>query len=149
MSAEPTKLNALYDAATTRLETVSTRMSREDFFDHLNADERFAVHVLNLNGQWLNGGLMQWFDNRYGTPETLEYLNRALARVGTPAAERVRVMLEKARLAHKTHGSASYSDDDEQDALTAVLDPLDSEYYDDLDVTFVSDCEAYAVKGGK
>lgn len=73
--------------------------TKQDFWDQLSMDEREAVFVANFNYQVCDGGLVQWYDNGYGTDEVLDYLIRLCTRLATPAAKSVVYLLSQANLA--------------------------------------------------
>lgn len=118
--------------------------SKQDFWDQLNADERFAVFVGNLNYQVENGGFSQWWSNRYAEPEVVGYLLRACERVGTEAALKVGELLK--RFVKATRGK--YEDEFsevEWSEIANVLEELDSQY-DEVKAQFLADCEAHISK---
>lgn len=119
-------------------------MSKADFFDSLDADERFAVHTGNLTYQVQNGGFMQWRDNGYATPEAVGYLRHTLTRMGSPAATEVRKLLDQFASFTEACEDARRMDEDEWDELRAALDPLDIAFYD-VDETFLAECESWLV----
>ncbi len=74
MNTENSYHQQLMDKAYDRYE----KLSKEDFWDQLDAEERVAVAIGNMNYQIENGGFIQWFDNRYATKETIKFIKRVL-----------------------------------------------------------------------
>lgn len=130
---------------------VSDKMSKEEFHDTLTPVERFAVHTGNFNYQVCNGGFMQWWDNRYGTPDTVEFLLRACERMNTETSKKVSVLLQKYKRVmsnYEPNASArDYPDEDQWEEISAGLDGLDTAFYD-INDQFLVDCEAHLKAGG-
>lgn len=114
--------------------------SMEDFWDSLDAKERFAVFLGNLNYQVENGGFSQWFFNRYGCQQTVSYIERACARIGTVYTKQVAMLVTEAWQLHQE------GNDDDEDGCDP-LSTLDEAFYKVND-QFMADCEAF-ITGGK
>lgn len=116
----------------------ASEWSKEEFWDQLDADERFAVMVGNLNYQVENGGFFQWWDNGYATPENVNYLIRACDRVGTASAMDVKALLQ-----HFRYMIQHCDVNDEDNSPFEILgDMLDTRYYK-VNNQFLKDCEEY------
>ena len=130
----------------------SEGISRAEFLDSLSAQERFAVHTGNFCYQVQNGGFMQWWDNQYGTAEVVEYLLRAMARVGTETTKKVEDLLlvyKKSMELRKRdrRDRDCYDADGDWEEMSKELDGLETAFYA-IDDQFLKDCEAHLQKGG-
>ncbi len=131
----------------TAYERWNAKWNKEEFHDSLDAQERFAVHTGNFCYQVQNGGFMQWWDNRYGTPSTVEYLIRAMERMNTPTAKTVGDMLQVFKESMRQRDPRTNIDEDEWEEMRSELDGLDTDFYK-IDDQFLADCEAHLQKGG-
>lgn len=115
-------------------------MSLEQFWDQLNADERVAVFVGNLNYQVENGGFMQWIDNGYATNETVAFLNRLFnVRIGFDSTRRV------AQLMNQAYSFADGVREEDFDYLDSQLDQLDRDFYE-INDEMMADVERFLVE---
>lgn len=133
----------LMDAAYARWQ--GTGWSKDEFHDSLSPQERFAVHTGNLNYQVGNGGFMQWWDNQYGTPSTVDFLERAMARMGTNTALVVAGLLKRYKEAVGTVNPRKrhIAWEDVRDEMEGLND----EFYK-IDDQFLIDCENHLKNGG-
>lgn len=136
----------LMDQAYDRWKASGSKWSKEQFYDSLNAQERFAVHTDNFNYQVCNGGFMQWWYNKYGTPATVEYLLRAMERMNTETAKAVTELLKRYKKAVGTTDPRKHHDEEAWDEIMAEMDGLDRAFYD-INEQFLLDCEAHLQKG--
>jgi hypothetical protein len=117
----------------------SPGLPRAEMFDALTPQERFATCTGNLNYQVENGGFGQWVFNGYATPETVAFLQRALVRMGTPAATEVlRLLNLVADALPENHRREELDHGVDDEACTA--------YYKVNDA-FMVDCEAHLQAG--
>lgn len=125
-----TKHETLMDAAYDRWQA-DHRMSKEDFWDQLSADERLAVFTGNFNYQVCNGGFSQWDGNDYATEEVVGYLDRLLTRMDTECSLKVRALLRKFAKAQSRWNEArgSYGEERAWEAFAEELEPLDTAFY--------------------
>lgn len=135
------------DQAYDRWKASGAEWSKEAFHDSLDNKERFAVHTGNFNYQVCNGGFMQWWDNKYGTPSTVDFLLRACERINTDTAKAVTELLKKYKQAMRNHDPRQHIDEDEWEFVHAGLDGLDKAFYN-INEQFLLDCEAHLQKGG-
>ena len=113
--------------------------TKEDFFDQLSDHERIAVCFGNLNQQVGNGGFMQWADNGYYRPETMDVLRDTLAAIKerSSAADPLSALLDLAENVFAEHDwdferrlfGDDYDDESAWDIPSAALDKLDTLYY--------------------
>jgi hypothetical protein len=130
-------IQALMDQAYARFDR---GMSLEQFWDQLNADERVAVFVGNLNYQVENGGFMQWMDNGYATDEVVGFLTRLFNnRIGTEATREVAELIKQA---YRFADEIRNYDFDEADR---ELDKLDRKFYE-LNAEMLADVERFLVE---
>jgi hypothetical protein len=116
-------------------------MSRQDFLNGLSPSEKFAVVTGNLNYQVENGGFGQWFSNRYGDQQTVNYLRKVLTEMGTPAAIAVKRLVISAWHAHNDLEQGNGGDwDGEGDEQADPYDGLDDEFYA-INQKFLEDCD--------
>jgi len=114
-------------------------LSKEGFFDLLDAKERFAVFTGNLNYQVGNGGFSQWHFNGYDTPEVVAYLRRNLPKVGE-TAKQVLALVEEALPVFAAMDE--YRDDELDEEYREAEDALCTKYYA-INDAFMAECEAY------
>jgi hypothetical protein len=95
----------------------------EEFMQELNRNERLVVAIGTLNYQVENGGFSQWMYNGYATDPNTTFW--ALRTLGSPEADRVAELVQKA-LQNEDEDWSEYEDDDEDGG---VLDALDREFY--------------------
>ena len=107
------------------------RMSKQDFWDQLDAKERIAVFTGNLNQQVCNGGFEQWADNGYAEPEVVTFLLRLLRRMDTETSHAVADLITEFQLLREEYGQTDNGHYDEEMAeeLAERTDPLDTVYY--------------------
>lgn len=116
-------------------ESKPPQWSKQEFWDQLDAQERFAIHIGNMNYQVQNGGFSQWHTNDYGVPEVVGYLLRVLPKINTAAALKVVELLKQYRdavdLFDESDKENSYGDPIENayEDFYDNLSPLDTEYY--------------------
>lgn len=134
-------MNRAYDRWHNRMDVWTT----QDFWDQLNADERFAVFLGNLNYQVENGGFSQWWSNGYATPETFGYIKRACTRIGTNAAKKVAKLVKTAEKAIGARTERELSESEWED-LIENLSELDKAFYA-VNAQFMQDAEAHLEKG--
>lgn len=139
---------SLMDKAYDRWNKELKGCSKEEFHDSLDAQERFAVHTGNFNCQVENGGFIQWWDNRYGTPSTIDFLIRACNRVGTESAGQVKelILRFKKLLGNKDPRKHMYEDEWEDIHESLKKDDLDIKYYA-INEQFMTDCEKHLKEG--
>lgn len=116
------KIQALMNAAYDRYQN---GWSKQQFNDQLDAKERIAVFIGNMNYQVGNGGFSQWMYNRYATEETVGLIERKLQEVNSPEAQVVLHLLEIVRRNAVDYGwdLGTMDDDDEFDG------DIDTEFY--------------------
>lgn len=137
----------LMDQAYARWQAQQGGWSKEQFWAQLSAAERFAVFTGNMTYQVQNGGWMQWYDNGYGTDETVSEILVYCQQMGTPAALAVRKILQDVCLIQKGMALGDEAgEDDEEDyrAYSNALDPLCDAFYQ-VDAQFLVECEQYLV----
>lgn len=120
----------LMDVAYARWQN-NKQWTKDDFFDSLDARERFAVFTGNLNYQVENGGWSQWKFNRYATDEVVAYLRRNLPKVGPNGVAVAKLMDEF--LAQEC---------DDEDEVQEDEDRLCSAYYA-INTAFMAECEKF------
>lgn len=135
-------MNQAYD----RWQKSDPHWSKQEWEDTFTPQERFAVHTGNFNYQVCNGGFMQWWDNRYGTPSTVEFLLRAMERMNTDTAKAVAELLKEYKRAIDDHNNTRYADEQDYEEIIDRLDPLDKKFYE-IDEQFLKDCEAHLQAG--
>ncbi len=118
------KFQEVMDLAYKRYES---GMSQQAFWDQLDAKERIAVFIGNMNYQVENGGWSQWMGNRYASEETVGFIERKLEEVNTPEALTVIQMLKTVRDFAEMFGWDLSGDIDDHDF--EELSSNDSEYY--------------------
>lgn len=116
-------------------------MSLQDFWDQLDAKERVAVFLGNLNYQVENGGFSQWHGNGYATEESVGVILRTCLRMNTEAAHKVHELVSTAYRLHKNNEGKW---DENEDFITHA-DELDQEYYG-INEQFIKDVESYLEK---
>jgi hypothetical protein len=123
--------------------------SKEEFHDSLDAKERFAVHTGNFNYQVENGGFVQWWDNRYGTPATVDFLLRACDRINTSTALQVKELVKQFKSIMRDKDPRKHMDEGEWEDIYASLEEagLDKKYYE-INEQFMKDCESHLKNGG-
>jgi hypothetical protein len=127
------------------------QMSKQAFWDQLDAAERVAVFCGNMNYQVENGGFAQWLDNGYGTDETIRFIIRLNKRLDTDAAKQVNELLFQLLATLRNFRiedpSDTWRDLDECDAdeFMDCLNPLDTKFYDVNDA-WCTDLEALLTK---
>lgn len=121
---------ALMDQAYDRWQASSPQWSKQQFWDHLDAKERIAVFIGNMNCQVCNGGWMQWMSNGYATEETVGFIFRKMEEVNTPEAQTVMGHLENiTEIAAQVGWDLNHGSDEEWEEINATLDPMCTEYY--------------------
>jgi hypothetical protein len=126
-----------------------TGWTKQEFWDKLNAPERFAVYVGNLNYQVENGGWSQWLGNQYATPETLGYLLRTVLQMTlgpddqSTVSAKVHAMLQdfRKRVSDSDMAVGYMVSGDEEDNSDWLHD-LDTRYYA-VNADFMKECEAF------
>lgn len=139
------KFQSLMDAAYARWQTNQGQWSKEVFWDQLDAQERFAVFMGNLNYQVENGGFFQWWDNRYATTETVSFILRQCKVMNTEASLKVAELVTKfwEQVGKKGIEDHSYAN---LDTVYEDMDEtLDTQYYE-INAQFMADCEAHLNK---
>ncbi len=126
-------------------DTQSSTWSKQMFWDHLDADERFAVFIGNFNYQVENGGFTQWLSNGYAEDEIVSFLHRACDRIATPLAKQVQDLLGEFVLLKGDYDSGRYDDEAGVDERYSEFSALDTRYYA-INEQFMIDAEAYAAK---
>jgi hypothetical protein len=131
----------LMDGAYDRWQTQKDTMTRQEFWDQLDADERVAVFLGNLNYQVENGGFSQWLDNGYATLETVGFIGRTCVGMCTASSMAVHGLLCEFEAAcggtvdvRSGEYTESYADFDR-------LGALDSRYYA-VHEAFMADVES-------
>ena len=85
----------MQEVMTKAYERYTPEMTRQEFWDQLDATERAVVFVGNLNYQVCNGGWPQYADNGYAQAESLNYVLRLCHKMDTPASKTVAGIIEK------------------------------------------------------
>jgi hypothetical protein len=117
--------------------------SQQEFWDQLDAAERFTVFIGNMNYQVENGGFIQWWDNYYATEENVRYILRACDRIGTEASQNVSFILSKVLQILSPYDPRHPSMDEETfEEIYEHLSALDTIYYQ-IHERFLRDCEVY------
>jgi len=137
------RMQALMDAAYARWQA-NDRWSRDQFRDQLDAAERFAVSMGNMNYQVENGGWKQWWDNGYAVPEVVGYIGRMLTQVDTETSKEVRAIMGEFWQEVESIDPKSVDEDEWQD-ICAVDDELSPRFYK-INAQFLKDCEEYIQK---
>lgn len=125
----------------------SKGMTKQEFWDQLNADERIAVFCGNLNYQVENGGFSQWLDNGYATDETISFLLRFTAKTPGEAMKVVNQILYEFMHAVRRCGvdlSDPFGSMEEEDYnwFYELTNPLNSRFYD-VNTAWVAEIEAH------
>jgi hypothetical protein len=102
----------------------------EMFLDHCDPAERFAVVLGNFNYQVENGGFIQWWDNRYGTPRTVAELQRYLTQIGTDSAKKaLELVTSFNRKIRDADPRNTRFDEGEWERVSINISKLDTQYY--------------------
>lgn len=118
----------------------------ETFLDHCDLAERFAIVLGNFNYQVENGGFIQWWDNRYGTPRTMEELKRYLTQIGTDKAMKALELVNKfANIVRGKNPRTNSFDEDEWNGVSEKTSKLDSTYYN-INGELMEDVEFFITK---
>ncbi len=103
-------------------------MSKQEFWDQLDAIERVAVFSGNMNYQVCNGGFSQWFFNGYAEPEVRAFLHRLFKSIDTPASQAVDVILTKVEEIEEDYPNLEAAEWDWEE-LSELLNVLDRAFY--------------------